>query len=326
MGEVIAVLAVLFVLFVVLGVFVTVKVAKAAARGVDRTIEQARRTVEDTTLKAKTFTQPGAAGELARLRVQLRSTMKATQDALGAGAVEDASLQESLRLFERLTAHGHELDGELKRLERDPDKTRLGQRLPDLKERTDQIVHAADSLRWAAHDRARNFAEDDLAELGRQIDMESGALRHWTPAESTPAESMPAESRPAEPTRAESRSAEPTRAEPRSAEPTREESGTEDGAGRGRSADTSGSADTVVSTGTSSTAAPATPSWPEPTLIDGPAAPTEQTWPEAPADRDRPEARKRAESGPEAIEPSKPLPTYPWQKSVQRDAKPESAT
>ncbi|MDI3406391.1 hypothetical protein [Streptomyces cavernicola] len=276
MGEAIAVLAVLFALFVVLGVFVTIKVAKAAARGVDRTIEQARRTVEDTTLKAKTYAQPGPAGELARLRVQLRSTMKATQEALGTGAQQDASLQESLRLFDRLSAHGHELDRELKRLERDPDKARLAQRLPDLKERTDQITQAADSLRWAAHDRARNFADDDLSELGRQIDVESGALRHWMPADSTPEEGH--------------RSTDAARREARREAP-RE----------------------------------AAPSWPEPTLVDGPAAPTEQTWPEGRADwseRSEREAGRPAEGGPEAIEPSRQAPTYSWQK----DAKPESTT
>lgn len=293
MGEVIAVLAVLFVLFVVLGVFVTVKVVKAAARGVDRTIDQARRTVEDTTLRAKTFTQPGPAGELARLRVQLRSSMRATQETLGAGAAEDASLQEALRLFERLSAHGHELDSELKRLERDPDRTRLAQRLPEFKERTDQITQAADSLRWAAHDRARNFAGDDLADLGRQIDMESGALRHWTPAEPVPEEGG---------TGGSGRASEST--------------ATSGSPGTSRPAGTSGSS------GSSHRARPAAPSWPEPTLVDAPAAPTEQTWPDVNADRDRQEARQHAESGPEAIEPSKPLPTYPWQKNV----KPESTT
>jgi hypothetical protein len=291
MGEVIAVLAVLFVLFVVLGVFVTIKVAKAAARGVDRTIEQARRTVEDTTLKAKTYAQPGPAGELARLRVQLRSTMKATQEALGAGAVQDASLQESLHLFDRLSAHGHELDGELKRLERDPDKTRLAQRLPDLKERTDQITQAADSLRWAAHDRARNFAEDDLTELGRQIDMESGALRHWTPAGPTPEEAGTPRGTSAEP-------------------------------GGSRTSGAPGASGTSGTAGTSGAARPAAPSWPEPTLVDGPAAPTEQTWPDGRSDHAGQEAGQRAEAGPEAIEPSRPMPTYPWQK----DAKPESTT
>ena len=62
MEAVIAVVALLFVLFVVLGVYATVKVVGAAKRGVDRTITQARRTVEDTTLRAKTFAQPGPAG------------------------------------------------------------------------------------------------------------------------------------------------------------------------------------------------------------------------------------------------------------------------
>lgn len=45
--------------FLGLGVWATVKVVGAAKRGVDRTITQARRTVEDTTLKAKSFGQVG---------------------------------------------------------------------------------------------------------------------------------------------------------------------------------------------------------------------------------------------------------------------------
>lgn len=57
---VIAVIALLFLLFVVLGAYATVRVIGAARRGVDRTISQARRTVEDSTLRARTFTQFGA--------------------------------------------------------------------------------------------------------------------------------------------------------------------------------------------------------------------------------------------------------------------------
>jgi hypothetical protein len=154
---------------------------------VDRTISQARRTVEDTTLRAKTYAQPGPAGELARLRLKLRTSMRATQDALHAGVAEDESLKESLGLFERLSAHGHELDAELKRLESEPDRATLAARLPDLRERTDQITQAADSLRWAARDRATRFAGDDLDALRTQIDVEAGALRHWTTVEPEPA-------------------------------------------------------------------------------------------------------------------------------------------
>ena len=187
-----AIVALLFVLFLVLGVYATVKVVGAAKRGVDRTITQARRTVEDHTLRAKSFAQPGAAGELAQLRLKLRTSMRATQDALHAGAAEDESLKESLALFQRLSAHGHELDGELRRLESEPDRATLAERLPGLRERTEQITHSADSLRWAARDRARRFADDDLDSLSSQIDMEAGALRHWTTAEPTePAQSAP---------------------------------------------------------------------------------------------------------------------------------------
>ncbi|AXE85842.1 hypothetical protein [Streptomyces sp. Go-475] len=192
MEAVIAVFALLFVLFVGLGVYATVKVVGAAKRGVDRGITQARRTVEDHTLRAKSFAQPGAAGELAQLRLKLRTSMRATQDALHAAVAEDASLKESLGLFERLSAHGHELDDELKRLESEPDRTALAERLPELRERTERITRSADSLRWAARDRARRFAEDDLDTLSAQIDVEAGALRHWaTPEESRTAAPPP---------------------------------------------------------------------------------------------------------------------------------------
>lgn len=180
MEAVIAVFALLFVLFLGLGVYATVKVVGAAKRGVDRGITQARRTVEDHTLRAKSFAQPGAAGEIAQLRLKLRTSMRATQDALHAAVAEDESLKESIGLFERLSAHGHELDDELKRLETEPDRTALTARLPELRERTARITQSADALRWAARDRARRFAEDDLDTLSAQIDVEAGALRHWT--------------------------------------------------------------------------------------------------------------------------------------------------
>ncbi|MFF9840496.1 hypothetical protein [Streptomyces sp. NPDC013740] len=183
MEAAITIMALLFVAFVALGVYATVKVAKAAKRGVDRTIDQARRTVEDTTLRAKSFGQTGVAGELAQLRLSLRTSMRATQEALHAGVAEDASLKESLDLFHRLGAHGRELDEDLRRLEREPDKMRVRSQLAELRRRTEQITHSADSLRWAARDRAHRFAQDDLSSLSAQIDMEAGALRHWTGAD-----------------------------------------------------------------------------------------------------------------------------------------------
>ncbi|NED10580.1 hypothetical protein [Streptomyces sp. SID9124] len=182
MESVILILGLLVVAFMALGVYATVKAVGAARRGVDRTITQARRTVEDTTLRAKSYGQLGVGGELAQLRLSLRTSMRATQEALRAGAAEDASLSESLGLFDRLSAHGRELDAELKALEREPDKATVASRLPGLKERTEQITRSADALRWAARDRARRFADDELSALNAQIDVEAGALRHWTTA------------------------------------------------------------------------------------------------------------------------------------------------
>ncbi|MER5714800.1 hypothetical protein [Streptomyces sp. NPDC002132] len=187
MEAVIAVFALLFVLFLALGAYATVKAVGAAKRSVDRTLTQARRTVEDHTLRAKSFTQFGPAAEIAQLRLRLRTSMRATQDALRAGAVEDESLKESLALFQRLSAHGYELDAELKRLETEPDRATLAERLPSLRERTERVTASADSLRWAARDRARRFADEDLDTLSAEIDVEAGALRHWTTAEGGPA-------------------------------------------------------------------------------------------------------------------------------------------
>ncbi|MEU9186031.1 hypothetical protein AB0D14_16050 [Streptomyces sp. NPDC048484] len=194
MEAVVAIVALIFVLFVALGVYATVKAVGAAKRGVDRTVEQARRTVEDHTLRAKTFAQPGSQGQLAQLRLSLRTSMRATQDALQAGVSEDESLKESLALFDRLSAHGHELDGELKRLQREPDRARLAERLPALRDRTEQITKSADALRWAARDRAQRFGDDDLDSLSTQIGMEAGALRHW---EAEPSPTPKAEPSPA---------------------------------------------------------------------------------------------------------------------------------
>ncbi|MEU5428749.1 hypothetical protein AB0H73_24615 [Streptomyces olivoreticuli] len=180
MEAVAVIVALIFAVLVTLGVIATVKTVRAVKRGVDRTVTQARRTVEDTRLKARQYAQPGAPGEVAQLRLSLRTSMRATQEALRLAATEDASLSEALALFERLSAHGHELDDDLKRLENEPDKARIAACLPELRERTERVKGSADSLRWAAQDRARRFAEDDLETLSGQIQMEAGALRHWT--------------------------------------------------------------------------------------------------------------------------------------------------
>ncbi|QKZ21616.1 hypothetical protein [Streptomyces chartreusis] len=291
MEAVIAVVALLFVLFVVLGAYATVKVVGAAKRRVDETITHARRTVEDHTLRAKSFAQPGAVGELAQLRLKLRTSMRATQDALHAGVGEDESLKESLGLFERLSAHGHELDAELRRLESEPDRTTLAGRLPDLRERTERIVEAADSLRWAARDRARRFADDDLDTLSAQIDVETGALRHWQTTESMGTGSTGSGS-------------------------------TATGAG----SSTAGSSATGSSTGSakaeSAAAGPAPdrpssppPPWPEAPASDA-AETSEQTWPDS-SQRQRAEEPTRP-----AINPPGPRQTYPWQKKPR----PESTT
>ncbi|WP_069811458.1 hypothetical protein [Streptomyces sp. TP-A0874] len=189
MAGVILTIVLVFVLFLGIGGYLAARLARAAGRQIDRTVSQTRRAVEDATLKARQYSRPGPAGEVAQLRVELRTSMRATREALDAAAPTDPSLSEALDLYRRLSHHGHELDEELKRLENEPDRSGLGERLPGLRKRTQRVTHSADSLRWAIQDRARRFAEDDLSTLGSQIDLEVDALRHWTPTDGPKPES-----------------------------------------------------------------------------------------------------------------------------------------
>ncbi|MDX2812281.1 hypothetical protein ABZ312_08165 [Streptomyces sp. NPDC006207] len=182
MDVAVAVILLLFASFVALGVVAAVKTARAVKRGVERTSIEARRVVEDTGLKARRYSRPGPAGKLAELRLALRTSVTSTEAALEGQAAVDPSLSEAVALLARLSSHARELDAELRLLEREPDRTRIAARIGELEERTRRITHSADSLRWAAQDRARRFADDDLAALGRDIDLEAGALRHWAPS------------------------------------------------------------------------------------------------------------------------------------------------
>ncbi|WP_199185871.1 hypothetical protein [Streptomyces carminius] len=186
MEFVIGLVALLVVLFVTVGTIAAVKTARAVKRGVERAGVQARRTVEDTALKAR-GAQPGPVGELARLRLELRSSLDSTRRALETGMRHDPSLSESAGLLDRLDEHARQLDGELRLLmDREPDRSRIAARLPEARERAQRIRSSADSLRFAAQDRAQRYDEDELAALSQQIELEAGALRHWTEPDTVP--------------------------------------------------------------------------------------------------------------------------------------------
>jgi hypothetical protein len=188
---VIGVLALLFVLFVVLGGYLAVRTARAVKNGVERTGAQVRRTVEETTLKAKAV-QPGPVGEIARIRLELRGSIDSTRAALEPAATADPSLREALGLLDRLHGHARQLDGELRLLmDREPDRARVAEQLPGARERVAHIRQSADSLRFAAQDRARSLDADGLGALREQIDIESGALRGWRDAPPPPVEGRP---------------------------------------------------------------------------------------------------------------------------------------
>lgn len=195
MEFVIGIVALLFVLSVAFGVIAAVRVARAVGRGVERTGTQVRRTVEETTLRARSA-QPGPVGELARRRLELRSSIDGTRRALEADVARDPSLREAIGLLDRLHDHARQLDAELRLLmEREPDRTRTAQRLPEVRERVARIKESADSLRFAAQDRARQYDAEGLGALREQIEIESGALRHWQ-APDRPEDPRPETDRP----------------------------------------------------------------------------------------------------------------------------------
>ena len=181
MEAVIAVVALLFVLFVALGAYATVKVVGAAKRGVDRTITQARRTVEDHTLRARVL-RPAGPGRGAGPAPAEAAHLDAGHPGGAAGGrgrgrvpqgVPRPSSSASARTAASWTTNSSAWSPS-------PTGPRSPSGCPTLRERTERVIKSADSLRWAARDRARRFADDDLDTLSAQIDVEAGALRHWT--------------------------------------------------------------------------------------------------------------------------------------------------
>ncbi|MFB7944979.1 hypothetical protein ACFC6L_08665 [Kitasatospora phosalacinea] len=183
LGVVVALVALFGVTLLVMAVVGTVKAAKAVAAKVDRHSANAQRAVENAALKAKSIARPGEQGRIAALRLSLRTALDSTRQVLQSGLPQDGQLGDALQLLTRLDSHAAELDAELRMLEREPMSSRVAAKLPELRERVERITHSADSLRWAAQDRMRRFADDELARLGKECQDEAGALRHWTPAE-----------------------------------------------------------------------------------------------------------------------------------------------
>ncbi|MCD0482708.1 hypothetical protein LO771_09910 [Streptacidiphilus sp. ASG 303] len=181
-GIVVGVIALLVLGLLALLAVAAVKAGRAVGRKVEEHGDRARRAVEDAALKARKYTQAGPQGRIAALRLEVRESLTATRRMLESGVGADPQLGDALQLLARLDEHARALDGELRLLEREPGAPRVDARLPELRERAGRLTHAAESLRWAAQDRAHHFSDSDLARLGRECETEAGALRHWAPA------------------------------------------------------------------------------------------------------------------------------------------------
>jgi hypothetical protein len=170
-------IVVLLVLCVLIGIGALVVVGTVkAARAVSAK-------AENVALKARAYTNPGAPGRIASVRLRLRSTLEGTRQALESAVSQDAQVGESLQLLKRLEALGAELDAQLRVLEREPEVARVDAKLPELRARAERITHAAEELRWAVQDRQHRFSEDELARVSDECTQEADALRHWTRAE-----------------------------------------------------------------------------------------------------------------------------------------------
>lgn len=163
-------------------VIIAVVVRRAVQRRIDRHAPRLRGLVDDAASRARAYTRPGGAGEAARLRVSVRRSLDHTRRVLDAGYARDAQLGEARQLLGRLERFAEGLDTDLRMLEREPDPARVDRELPALRERAERVQHAAGSLRWAAQDRERVLAHDELDRLGRDVDHEVAALRETAQA------------------------------------------------------------------------------------------------------------------------------------------------
>ncbi|TDC68027.1 hypothetical protein, partial [Streptomyces hainanensis] len=181
MDILITLLAVAFLAFLTV-VGLAVWGVRAVGRRAARARADIRRTFTDAVLNARAA-QPGAVGEAARTRKELRATLDSTRAALRADTESDAALAEARVLFDQLTGHAQQLDRELGALiTGEPDRGRVAARLPDLRTRAERIRRSADALRFAAQERAHRHDAEALDVLHEQIDLEADALRHWAPA------------------------------------------------------------------------------------------------------------------------------------------------
>ncbi|UED86509.1 hypothetical protein [Streptomyces profundus] len=144
--------------------------------------QELRRRAGDAALSARAA-QPGAVGEVARLRKELRAGVEGTRAILLAGVAHDPSLGEALALSEQLAGHAARLDAELASLVAagERDRAVIAARLPALRERAERIRASAFALREAANERARHDEGEDLDTLQERIALEAKALRHWSP-------------------------------------------------------------------------------------------------------------------------------------------------
>jgi hypothetical protein len=173
-----------FLVLVALLAIAAVMVQRKARRVIERRGPQARRlgraatsTTGIAALTARAVLKGGPAGEAAQLRLKLQRSLDRTRRVLDAAAPTDRQLGESVTLIRQLEGFARTVDADLRRLEREPDVTRVVATLPQARERVERIVHACDSLRWAIQDRLLQLADDDMAELTRQVETEAVVLR-----------------------------------------------------------------------------------------------------------------------------------------------------
>jgi hypothetical protein len=127
-------------------------------------------------LALRAATGGGALGEVARLRQEMSRAVKGARRALRAARAVDAPEGDVASLLARLALAAHEVDGELRLLETQPDHRRVAAALPGPRSRARAVIDSAADLVDALLAGAERGASD-LSLLQAECAIEADALR-----------------------------------------------------------------------------------------------------------------------------------------------------
>jgi hypothetical protein len=138
-------------------------------------LRRVRPTADRVRLTARSY-GPGPGSEVARLRLDLRSAVSASERVLATARASGWTLGDAPALQRRLGTATAALDAELRGLELEPDPRRQAAALPDARVRVATVVRSAADLRQGLLRGASRLGADELGRLARDCSVEARAL------------------------------------------------------------------------------------------------------------------------------------------------------